>query len=483
MANILRIRRRSGSGAAGAPDSLENAELAFNEADNTLYYGKGTSGAGGTATNVIAIGGYGSYATLGTSQTITGDKTFSGAVIVPAPSANTHASTKLYVDNAIINASFTVAADSGSSQTINTSNTLTISGGVGLTSVASITDTVTLNLDNTTVTVGSYGSTTKIPTFTVDAQGRLTAASEANVATVLSIAGGTGTDTVDLLSDTLTFTGGTGVATSVSNNAVTISIGQTVATTSNVTFATVNTTGNTSVGGNLTVSGNLTVDGSLTSINSTTLTVDDKNIELASTASPSDVTADGAGITVKGSTDKTFNWVDATDAWTSSENLNLLTGKVFQVNGVTVLSATGLGSSVVSSSLTSVGTIVTGVWNGSTIAIANGGTGSTTASGARTALGLAIGTDVQAYDAELAALASLTSAADKLPYFTGSGTASLATLTTFGRSLIDDADAATSRTTLGLGTIAVQNANNVTITGGAVSNITIDNVTIDGGTF
>ena len=138
---------------------------------------------------------------------------------------------------------------------------------------------------------------------------------------------------------------------------------------------------------------------------------------------------------------------------------------------------------MVSSSLTSVGTIVTGVWNGSTIAIANGGTGSTTASDARTALGLAIGTDVQAYDVELAALSGLTSAADKLPYFTGSGTASLATLTTFGRSLIDDADAATSRTTLGLGTIAVQNANNVTITGGAVSNITIDNVTIDGGTF
>ena len=76
-------------------------------------------------------------------------------------------------------------------------------------------------------------------------------------------------------------------------------------------------------GTDLTLSGNLTVNGTTTNINSTNLVVEDKNIILADVETPTDATADGGGITLKGTTDKTFNWLDATDSWTSSEHLTL----------------------------------------------------------------------------------------------------------------------------------------------------------------
>ena len=108
------------------------------------------------------------------------------------------------------------------------------------------------------------------------------------------------------------------------------------------------------------ITGGLTVDGTTTTLNSTTLSVDDKNIELGSVATPSDTTADGGGITLKGATDKTILWDNANDNWTSSEDWNLVSGKSFKINNSILFSATSLGSGIVTSSLTAVGTLASG---------------------------------------------------------------------------------------------------------------------------
>ena len=189
---------------------------------------------------------------------------------------------------------------------------------------------------------------------------------------------------------------------------------------------------------NLTIVGNLIVQGTTTTVSSTTITVADKNLELGKVSSPSDTTADGGGLTLLGSTPHTFNWVNGTDSWTSSEHIELAQNKKFRIDGVDVLTKTGLGSTVLASSLTSVGTLTSGVWSATDIAVAHGGTGASNASDALTNLGFS----------------------------------------SFIKTLVNDADAATARATFGLGSMATQNNTAVNIDGG-----TIDGITLDGGTF
>lgn len=100
MANTVRIKRRAG-GAAGAPASLENAEVAFNEVDNVLYYGKGIGGAGGSASVVIPIAGDGAFVALSGDQSIDGNKTFSQPVTVGTGTQPGHAVTKAQMEAAI----------------------------------------------------------------------------------------------------------------------------------------------------------------------------------------------------------------------------------------------------------------------------------------------------------------------------------------------------------------------------------------------
>ena len=161
MSNTLRIKRRA-SGAAGAPSSLENAELAYNEVDDVLYYGKGTGCAGGSASVVLAIAGSGAYVGLTGSQTIAGTKTFSSPV----------------------NADITgVAAEA---DVWSTARDLSLSGDV--TATLSSVDgsgnvSATATLANSGVTAGTY---TKI---TVDAKGRATVGAQASISDLAAPSG------------------------------------------------------------------------------------------------------------------------------------------------------------------------------------------------------------------------------------------------------------------------------------------------------
>ena len=224
-------------------------------------------------------------------------------------------------------------------------------------------------------TVGEADATTLkvsgISTFTgtVDINGAIDADGGANIAggeTVLSsatvsdltdnrvvIAGTSGAleDSGNLTFDgtTLTVTGAAAVDNlSLNGNTVTTSSG-------NLTIDSAG--GTTTIADNTIISGNLTVNGTQTVVNSTTVSVDDKNLELG-TGAADDAAANGGGITiVSGEGNKTFQFEATGDNLGSSENLNIASGKAYKINNTSVLNATTLGSAVVNSSLTSVGTL------------------------------------------------------------------------------------------------------------------------------
>jgi hypothetical protein len=688
MANQIRIKRRAATGAAGAPASLKNAELAFNEADNVLYYGYGDDG-NGNATSIIGIGGDGNVVSLSGTQTVTGNKTYSGisdftgplridSVTVTATAAElnkldgaTITTTELnylagvssniqtqisandsdisdilasvgivdgdtnlgtfagstITDGATVKGALedleaavesndtdiaeldanqsdlialsgvaenaqdlgdfdgvTISANrnikqalqeletsveskgSGASLTslttavgdLNTlsgvaqnetdlgtftgdtiadnrtvkealqdleteledgagsltadsgsadfaSGTVTVSGGVGL-STSATGETLTVNLDNTAVTSGSYGNTNKSLTVSFDAQGRATFATSQNIdivhTQVSDFDAGVRTNRLDQLTQpsaavamngqrmtgladpvgdqdaaTKAYVDATAVGLDVKNSAR-------VATTEDITLSGVQTIDGVGVlagdrvlvkdqatgsengvydvvsGGAWTrsedaVQDELTsgsfvfveegsINGSAGFVVSTAnpITIGTTNIEWSQFSGAGQITA-GAGMTKSGNT-LDVNTASSDRVVVNANNIDLAThGTAGTYNGLTV-DAYGRATSF---------------------------------STPTTLAGYSI-TDAQPLSATLTAVAALSFNANEMVYSISSTELGTTSLTSYARSLLDDSNATSARATLGLGTMAIQNKNNVDITGGV-----IDGCSIDGGTF
>ena len=391
MSTTIQIKRSTGSAAPAASDLVEG-ELAYAEdrssdgASAILYISSIDSGSseviqkiGGkyytdiidgatnanTASKLVKRDGSGNFAAGTITFGSLSDGTITATAFVDEDNMSsdsatlipTQQSVKAYVDSQVTASDLDAAGDSGTIDIDLDSETFTVAGGTGITTAASGT-TITATLDNTAVTAGSYGSSSAVPVLTIDAQGRITAASTASTSSALTIGADSGSDdTVTVGTDTLNFAGTANeVETTVSDNTITIGLPN-----------------------NVTIGGNLTVNGTTTTVDSTTLSVADPLIILAS----GNNSADSVDIGLYGLYDTSGSqdlygclFRDASDSgkWKLFKDNQAAPTTTVNTSGTGYAQGT-LVAALESSSATITGGTITGITD---LVVADGGTGAST---------------------------------------------------------------------------------------------------------
>ena len=296
----VRIARGSYSNLNSSISDLGDGEIVYAEDQDKLYVKEGSS--------------------LVVLTQPAASPTFTGTVTVPTPTAGDNstkaASTAFVVASFATKASPTFTgtvvvptATAGDNSTAAASTAFVVASFANLAS-PTFTGTPTLPTGTVAVTQSAGNSTTAIATTAFVATSFAPLASPTLTGTPAAPTASANTNTTQIATTAF-------VMTELGDYLLTATAASTYAPLAAPAFT------GTATGVNLTLSGNLTVNGTTTTIDTTNLDVEDKNITLGKVSTPTDTTADGGGITLKGATDKTFNWVDATDAWTSSEHIHL----------------------------------------------------------------------------------------------------------------------------------------------------------------
>ena len=330
------------SEVTATPASLNVAEPAYSNSSGKLYIGN-------SANTPVLIGG--KYYVDRVDEATSAN---TANVIVKRDGAGSFSATVVKAD---------LYGNANSATQLLTARTIGVTGDVDANSVSfDGTQNITLNLEltNTGVGAGTYGGATQVPTFVVDADGRITSAANVAISTTLNIAGDTGTDAVALATDTITFVGGDGITTVAysANSNVKFDVDNTV----------VRTTGGT-ISGDLAITGNLVVSGNTITQDVETIVAQDSLIELAANNAADALDIGFFGSYVSSGTKYTALFRDASD----SGKYKLLTGGTEKPSAGNTVNAQAFSTATLQANIT--GGTVSGLT--AAIAIADGGTNAT----------------------------------------------------------------------------------------------------------